>query len=79
MALILEESFLKMVNAELCRRGYPVQIEDLPDVDFMAYYKPDMGVDEAIRAATELVSDMVGDGDLPDFDDLASVDFDLLD
>lgn len=68
--------FLNIVNQVLTEKGYPVDIRDLPDQDFANYFDEDFTVEEAKDAAEELVSDMIHDGELPDFDDLASVDFD---
>jgi hypothetical protein len=68
--------FLKIVNSVLSKKGYAIDIRDLSDREFYNYFEEDFTEEEARYCAEELVSDMIYDGELPDFNDLASVDFD---
>ena len=47
--------FLQLVNQVLAEKGLPVDIHDLPDVDFYNYFDEDFTEDEAKDAAEELV------------------------
>lgn len=72
--------FMRVVDATLSARGYPVSICDLPDQDFVNHFEEDYTLEEGISSANELIDQMVACGDLPDFSDLASGEFpDLLD
>jgi hypothetical protein len=70
--------FLNIVDLVLSERGYPISIHDLPDQNFSEYFVSDMDENLARQAAGNLVDDMIDNGDLPDFDDLASIDFDYM-
>lgn len=72
--------FLRIVGEVLTSRGYFVSIHDLPDQNFHNWFEEEYTLEEAISSANELVDEMIASGDLPDDDDLASVEFsDLLD
>jgi hypothetical protein len=60
--------FLKIVNEVLESKGYPIDIQDLPDVDFYEYFDDDFSEDDARKGAEELVGMLIYDGDLPEFD-----------
>jgi predicted RNase H-like HicB family nuclease len=67
--------YQNLIDLLLTKRGYPVSIHDLPDVDFYSYFDESFTLEEAFQAAAELIEEMIELGDLPSFDDLASVDF----
>jgi hypothetical protein len=69
------KQYLNIVDLLLSKRGYPVSIHDLPDQDFYAFFDEDMNAQEAFESAVELVEEMIANGDLPDWNDLASVEF----
>ena len=48
--------FLRIVNQELNKKGVPVCIQDLPDVDFYNYFDEDFTESEAREAAQELLA-----------------------
>jgi hypothetical protein len=69
------EAYLRLVDLLLDKRGYPVSIYDLPDQDFYAYFDETMTTAEAFQAAAEMIEEMIEAGDLPNWNDLASIEY----
>lgn len=47
--------FLQLCDEALAKKGLPISIRDLPDVDFYNYFNEDFTEEEARHAAEELI------------------------